>query len=1487
MLEEDKEDLTYPTVTPESQETMAPNLQMEALGVANAIAPIVQFNAPIQGPLDDFSVVPQSVTPRQIDVKRDLAQKYIKQYPDFLKAENIIQRPKVKSEVGEALEEEGFLTRQSLGIGVGAVRGGVIANALVEGYEQMRWFMTGNEKDDTFDPTRDDLVSSYESIDPRYWPTLLSQPNEAKWKAKFEAMSNENTLTQLHDSLRWWELTPGYMAGFGLDVLAAPFRMAIGAKTIGSTILKTAAVDMGKAAASAGLYEMGVQGTQLLTRDQLSLEEAALNVGVATLFGGALGAAGGMIKFNSINNFKTLMSEELNGAEVKFNVGADKKIKGFVAIDDSAGAMKVTNYDFEDFAVSGFTTKEGSNFYWNPIKPIMNTVTEGVVKSLTFFGGNPVLKGLLSDSTAMRKFTGTMLRPNFEIDAVQLHGKERPQSLDETLRSRNAKFFDIERIINDGWTRYLGIDPDGKSTVRIRASEAIKSIKHEGLSKDAYNTELTRSLSNNGESEHAIIREVSKQIIEYIAPIMQELKDTGMPLPDKPKFDQSYLNRVFDYRYMHENPEASMKSLKEGFEHNQKLAIEILKPITEQQAKVALKKQAIEDAKDESARLLLQEQLKNENLTLKLLEEDLQNKILKNEIQDTLLIGEAGMNYNELKELKSLRDPIDVLKKQIKTLEKELRITTRKAKKEILTGMAEPDILKHEQLQEEAKQKSSELKSKKLHLASLNKDYNAAINKVIQLENSISVNAKSLKRAYKKRPEISAKLIDKAELLKSDLSINQDFVSTIKDEIKIYREEVKAAASDLEKYKTSAINLEKKANKTLSIESAGLKTKENLNIKKDQLTKQLEEHKKELAAKRLEIEKRAASDTVFKERLTFQTKAGAVRLKKPNKGTRKVRPPTESIDDLIVASEKTYNTLNGLTPEQIDDAISARAQAGSGGADMMTPRVLAFSEDQLLNMKLLNPDPKVRLNGWYNRAMKHIETHKYFKRMGWDEGKGEKLDFITHGIEDDYNNMRKALIEKFVEKKKGKTPKQIERIEAKQRKESDKLLKRQTNDIKVATEIYKRILGAGPDNRSLGLVYAQTTNSHMDASFLGATSLLQMQELVTPALTKGWKNQMLGGLIPFFSNVLIPMSKGNALAKQQVNNFGKAIQMQMYFMSRDANFSGNSIPNGLKIPFTNWSLQAGVHRLNRFMQMWSLSGPIASMTETISTMSTQYAINDALRRHSKGILSKKGLAYLHQLGINPDSTIGKRIAYELKEHGLRKNGYQFSNTHLWESKEAKQVYDTAVFGDVSATIFNGPDAASWPVYLGDPRGISRFMFKYMGWGFSATSNFLIPILQATGRADFEKLSVMAAMVMLSSMIDPLRKIARGEEPDLDPMNLLWGGIINSGVLGTTTEIIGRSAYMMGVTPPSYGDRFKYSRGLISSAPETMSYEMFKLFGMAITGDTNKQDLQRGIKLIAPFLDTIWMRPAEYGVLNELDIPEKRTKSVAETIQDLF
>lgn len=1195
------------------------------------------LNAPvptIPGAQQGINVRETQVSPRSVNTPRSVSQILTSRFPDEFKTEYEPQEPK---EYLGATE----------GIGKAAATGfkrfGLLSGALTYGMTQRPSLMNGNYKDDNFDPTSDDLLASYQAIDPRYWPTLLDKKNQAAWDYSYQRILTEQQEDKDSDNTKWWQLTTGYLAG-GIGAGVLDFYASRGlvnpvTRIVAPQLSKTIARNAVAGGVEFGLYESAVQLGQYSQRETMEIQEALTNVAMSATLGALTAGGASLFRQHNLNEFKSLLSKQSEGVEIKYNLDKKGNIIGFSAVDDSAGAMKVTNYDYKDFAISGFTSdKNEFKFYMSPVKPIVSGMTKATAKIIghPLVGGNPVVQGMLSKSPAMRSFTANMMRPNFEIDAVYLNGKKRPQSLDERIKARTAQISEFEQIFIDGWFKQLGIESEGKSFANLKAQEFMNKSKS-GLTHEQFQEEVSRSVSRDGASDNPAAQWVARQWVEKMRQIDEELQQF-IDLPKEVFGADRHFAREFDTEWMWQNPKEAMENIFQGFKKTQDEIVELTAPIAEKQAEVALLKERL----------------------------------------------------------------------------------------------------------------------------------------------AVARNAK-----------------------------------------------------------------DKKA-----------------------LTKQVSEQEKQLLA--------------IEEKLNSDAKTGKISRKytvgKADKT--RIRPVVDE-DELRLNAQKTYNRMIGLSQEQMDEVITGSVRPGTGGDGFLQERVLMFSDEELHNYKLMEKDPVKRINSYLRRAIKFIEGEKFFKERGYVEGKESKIEFLTNKIEDDYDLIRNEKIKEYDRKRQGLSADGIAKVDKQERKFFDKLTKSQKNDVQVAQEIYRRVLGPAPEMNKIAQKFLNVTGKWMDFAYLNTIAVLQLGEIITPAFTKGWKAHMNNAVIPYFRDVLIPMSKANAASRKNARNFGLAIQFMSTYFGRHWDASTNRIPKGWRIPATDISFESYIDKGGRAIRSLNLSDPISNITETVAVMGTQAAIIQSLEAAAKGTITIARKRYLNQLGLDYDA-MGKRILKQQEKYGEVESGTfgrTFANTHLWDDIEAKNTFSTAVFGDVRATQFFGPDTTSWPTWAGDPRGPSRFLFKYMGYSFTAMSNFLLPAMQSLGRGDFERMSTIGALIAINALVDPLRKLARGEEPDLDPSALLAGGIINSGMGGILVDTALRFNNFAHIFDMGVGDRFKYSRSLMNSAPEVMLSDLARVIGMGLTANPNKADVKRAVKLFAPFLDVPLIRPLETQIIENLNIPKRNTETV--------
>jgi len=162
-----------------------------------------------------------------------------------------------------------------------------------------------------------------------------------------------------------------------------------------------------------------------------------------------------------------------------------------------------------------------------------------------------------------------------------------------------------------------------------------------------------------------------------------------------------------------------------------------------------------------------------------------------------------------------------------------------------------------------------------------------------------------------------------------------------------------------------------------------------------------------------------------------------------------------------------------------------------------------------------------------------------------------------------------------------------------------------------------------------------------------------------------------------------------------------------------------------------------------------------------------------------GRLAKNDVTDLAFLGI--DKVDAGNILAQMKTHGSKVDDVFFANSHLWDDKAAKEIYERALLRDNRRTSLR-PSVGDTPFIFGAP--VLNLLTQFKSWSVTATQVYGISALQ---RADAKHLMGITTVIGLASLANLLNDIARGNEVSLDLEELIWGGINTSGILGVLPD----------------------------------------------------------------------------------------------------
>ncbi len=665
----------------------------------------------------------------------------------------------------------------------------------------------------------------------------------------------------------------------------------------------------------------------------------------------------------------------------------------------------------------------------------------------------------------------------------------------------------------------------------------------------------------------------------------------------------------------------------------------------------------------------------------------------------------------------------------------------------------------------------------------------------------------------------------------------QDFLVSKYNET---NEKIKALTAPAESLKAKIANLKE--------DMVGVTNK----VQKVALRKDLESAQKLLKTFEANIQADIKAGKVTRDMLTDGVTKGELKLR-------------EVLDHqgLIDAAERTLDTILGLTEEALHSNLSGSLRGGAGGTNPLLARTLMIADKDLIEAGFLQTDIRKNFGAYNLRMSRLIEMEKYARSQGY-MGDGPILDFLSNGIHSDYAHVRNKNAALAEEQIKNLTGKALEKAEAKIAKERIKLEKALKDDLNLSKVTYERMMGHSPQQYGAMIRNMRFMKNWAYSTQLGALTLVCLQDALAPVYRQGFVPYFQHGIIPFIKNAS-KLSKNNARFRQQAMDIGIGIETMQAFTSQKFDLNSN-----LMMPMNY--VERLAENAAKAMGVLNLSSVWSDAFAHIAATSSQSRILRDLVEASAGKLDKKYLQQLLKLGINPNSDVAKRIMQQFKEHGEELSGAYLPNWQLWTDTEAKRVFQGAIKKEVKSTNFNGGALASQPVGV-DNNGLSGSMMMYLGWGLNATANYMLPALQ---KMDTNKATGIAMMMAVSSLVQPLREIADGKEPDLDPANMFKRAIISSGVLGTYGDIFNRINSMGNIIPSMRVDRFKHTRNLFTFAPESLIHDFVSVFGAVANGEMNKTDMKK-LQRLVPLTNLIYLRQFMNSLIEDSDLPNNRPK----------
>lgn len=441
-------------------------------------------------------------------------------------------------------------------------------------------------------------------------------------KAQIEEESTEIQ----HTGSTWGNLVSGAINGITSPLMAVPIAQGIKTATFmpGFAGWLTKGLPQlvgGYAAEEASLY---------FTQETRTQKEVARNIATAAIMGGILGGAGIAARTLKFNTYKKLIETVSDGREVKFNVNSNGELTGFNLYDDTVIGKPVHTIDLVGESLYGF----GKNGELHAATPLIWMAGKAFQ--------NPVLKGLMSKSATMKRYTNDFLEHNFDLNKVVKGESTNREALQTAIWARQAANIKFEQQLADSYYQYLGIDPE-QGLLKKTAQAAFKD-KSDLLNFPDFTKEFYKATVKGGVSDIGNIATTSKKFIDdHLMPIYNELVDIEKLPPNlSPKMAVQHVMRMYDRESIIRNrPERTRFLINKFSETNEKI-IRAEGPERNAKFKVSLLEEEIKSVTNKQTLKVLNKELQEAKNILNVESTKLQSDRNAGIYSEDMLIGDAS-----------------------------------------------------------------------------------------------------------------------------------------------------------------------------------------------------------------------------------------------------------------------------------------------------------------------------------------------------------------------------------------------------------------------------------------------------------------------------------------------------------------------------------------------------------------------------------------------------------------------------------------------------------------------------------------------------------------------------------------------------------------------------------------------------------------------------------------------------------------------------
>ena len=592
------------------------------------------------------------------------------------------------------------------------------------------------------------------------------------------------------------------------------------------------------------------------------------------------------------------------------------------------------------------------------------------------------------------------------------------------------------------------------------------------------------------------------------------------------------------------------------------------------------------------------------------------------------------------------------------------------------------------------------------------------------------------------------------------------------------------------------------------------------------------------------------------DRIYYENDKGAIKFKDP-KDKLKFRKIYESDAHRTKSAASYHASIMNHTAEQTNVQVLS-ALLGRKGESPLKKRSLLVPDHILYEGDFLSKNLGVNVANYRNLLGRRTFMKEVYGDITMDGGQ----EGIVEQLRQEYLGNVDTINRHLDHAKRKGTEKDVKKWEKALRKEN-KLFASTKDDM---SHFHKKMMGEASGTQKQREFTSILRNFAVSIK-LGAVPLTQISDMMAIPMKHGIWPTIKHGLMPMLRNIknLIASGKGEKYVKYAPHAHLGLNQTLMAHQERT--WAGSAQPY---TPMYG-KLVNGMESLAHMSQNFAGTNQVDNVLQETIAGIYQSEVMEWMHDFKAGKLKPRDKQKLLIYGIQPEKW-ADRFINGWKEAGSDGNGFGGFNSRFWEwsDNEALLKMQESIQRSVRDTVIRGGMFDS-PFALDNPYIGTMFMFKR--WVMGSMTRYTIPLMQ---KPDSEKLVGAMLMFAAGTMVTPLRRIARGQDPIQDEDNMVLNGLIDGGALTLPMDFIETANVLMGgsLMKDIKNDRYRQRSvaGLVAGPMGSIGDDIGHVIMMVAKGQANQQDLNRFARLI-PLLQSWQLRGFSNKMVESTGLPE--------------